>query len=62
MNRRGQGYAPTDLLCFWCGKPSAGTPYRSPITDVPGGRYVVCSPTCVEKPEGALVFPDRRAL
>lgn len=61
MNRR-PAFLEADVVCWFCKKPSAGTPYRSPITDVPGGRYVVCGPFCPDKPEGALVFPDRRAL
>lgn len=44
------------VLCFWCHAPAPGSPYRSPIEDIPGGRLTVCGPECSERPEGARVF------
>lgn len=46
------------VLCFWCHLPAPDSPYRSPIPDVIGGRYVVCSPHCPQRPDGAHVYPD----
>ena len=42
-------------LCFWCHSQAAGSPYRSPIDGIPGGRYIVCGPDCPRRPEGVRV-------
>jgi hypothetical protein len=42
--------------CGWgCGIEIEGSPYRSPIEGWLG-RYVVCSPTCPNRPEGVHVI------
>jgi hypothetical protein len=51
----------SEVICHWCREIIVDSPYRSPIPDIPGGRYVVCSPTCAERPEGVLVFTDWRS-
>jgi hypothetical protein len=55
-------YAKADQRCFWCHEQAHDSSYRSPIKDIPGARFVVCGPTCEAKPDGAIVFTDRRAL
>lgn len=42
-------------LCYWCHGKADESPYRSPIEGIPGGRFVVCSPQCPERPEGVRV-------
>jgi hypothetical protein len=51
----------SEIICHWCRQTIVDSPYRSPIPDIPGGRYMVCAPTCPERPEGVLVFPDWKA-
>ena len=50
-----------DPCCHWCSETIGESPYRTPIVDIPGGRWMVCGPLCPERPEGVLVFTDWRA-
>lgn len=61
MNTRRSGFLASDLLCHWCMEAAPDTPYRSPIKDIPGGRWVVCGPDCPDRPEGVLVLTDWKA-
>lgn len=45
-------------LCFFCHQSAARSPYRSPMPDVVGGRYVICGASCPDLPAGAQVFTD----
>ena len=55
MTRR-TGFSENEMICHWCGLPIVNPGFRSPIPDIPGGRYVVCGPLCLERPLGAPVL------
>ena len=56
--KRGTSFVSTDIICYWCKQPAPDTPYRSPIPQVVGARYVVCGPRCPDTPAGAVVITD----
>jgi hypothetical protein len=43
-------------FCVWCHNTARGSMYRSPDPEVGGMLWVVCGPTCSEKPEGRKVI------
>ena len=57
---RTKTFAPVEVICHFCQQTIKDSPYRSPIKDVPGGRWTVCGPLCPDKPSDAVVFTDWR--
>lgn len=44
-------------LCHWqCGAKVGGSPYRTPVVEVIGARWLVCGPDCPKRPPGVQVF------
>lgn len=44
-----------ELICHFCPDPAPNSPYRALMSDIPGGRWVICSPGCKSKPAGTVV-------
>lgn len=51
IRRNGPRLEADKALCWWCHAPADGSPYRTPMQGTVGGRYVVCGPDCVQRPE-----------
>lgn len=47
-----------DVVCWWCKQSCPNTPYRSPVPNIAGARFVVCGPLCPSKPADAAVITD----
>lgn len=59
MKRRKHG--PAEIVChFGCDASVKGSPFRTPVPDIPSAYFVVCGPSCPERPKGAVVF-DKNA-
>ena len=53
---RRPGFLSTETICWFCKEPAPDSVFRTPIVGVIGGRYVVCSPQCPDRPDDTLVF------